>query len=109
MAETVDELTWDYEEDGRLVRETLEKAVLSKGAWCTVMYKFRELDRKSDEWRAAKASIVRYQKSQGVYRKKSSFNISSEKQAMAIVETLVDWFGEDADEESAETEESSEE
>ena len=58
MAETVDELTWDYEEDGRLVRETLEKAVLSKGAWCTVMYKFRELDRKTEEWRKEKAAIV---------------------------------------------------
>jgi hypothetical protein len=92
MAETVEELTWDYEEDGRLVRETLEKAVLSKGAWCTVMYKFRELDRKSEEWRAEKAAIVRYQKSQGLYRKKSSFNISSEKQARAIVETLEGWF-----------------
>lgn len=92
MAETVDELTWDYEEDGRLVRETLDKAVLSKGAWCTVMYKFRELDRKTEEWRAEKAAIVRYQKSNGVYRKKSSFNISSEKQAKAIMDTLAGWF-----------------
>jgi hypothetical protein len=99
MAETVDELTWDYEEDGRLVRETLDKAVLSKGAWCTVMYRFRELDRKTEEWRKEKAAIVRYQKSNGVYRKKSSFNISSEKQARAIIETLSGWFG-DEDESS---------
>jgi len=95
MAETVDELSWDYEEDGRLVRETLEKEVLSKGAWCTLMYKFRELDRKSDEWRKAKFAIVRYQKSNGVYRKKSSFNISSEKQAQAIIDTLTGWIGDE--------------
>lgn len=92
MAETVDELSWDYEEDGRLVREELEKSVLSKGAWCTVMYKFRELDRKTDEWRKPKAAIVRYKKFNGVYRKQSSFNISSPKQAKAIVETLQGWF-----------------
>lgn len=95
MAETVEELSWDYEEDGRLVREELEKAVLSKGAWCTVMFKFRELDRKTDEWRKPKAAIVRYKKFNGAYRKQSSFNISSEKQARAIIETLQGWFDEE--------------
>ena len=92
MAETIDELSWDYEEDGRLVRKQLEKEVLSKGAWCTVMFKYQELDRKTDEWRPPKAAIVRYKKFNGVYRKQSSFNISSPKQAKAIVDTLQGWF-----------------
>jgi len=91
-AETLDELTYDYEEEGRLVRKELEREVLSKGAWCTVMFKFQELDRTKDEWRAPKVAIVRYKKSGGVYRKQSNFNISSEKQARAIVETIERWF-----------------
>ena len=92
MAETIDELSYDYEDEGKLVRREVDRAVLSKGAWSTIMFKFQELDRKTDEWRAAKIAIVRYKKSGGVYRKQSSFNISSEKQARAIVETIEGWF-----------------
>jgi hypothetical protein len=96
MAETIDELTYDYEEDGRLVRKEVDKTVLSKGAWSTIMFKFQELDKNKDEWRAPKVAIVRYKKFNGVYRKQSSFNISSEKQARQIIETLEGWFeGED--------------
>jgi len=92
MAETIDELSYDYEDEGRLVRKEVDRAVLSKGAWSTIMFKFQELDRQKDEWRAPKVAIVRYKKSGGVYRKQSSFNISSEKQARAIVETIEKWF-----------------
>ncbi len=92
MAETIDELTWDYEDEGTLTRRQLDKAVLSKGAWSTILYKFEELDRKTGDWKAAKACIVRYQKQNGQYRKKSNFNISSAKQARALVATLTDWF-----------------
>ena len=94
MAETIDELSYDYEDEGRLVRREVDREVLSKGAWSTIMFKFQELDRKTDEWRAAKIAIVRYKKSGGVYRKQSSFNISSEKQARAIVSTIDKWFPE---------------
>ncbi|RMH43303.1 MAG: hypothetical protein D6689_05480 [Deltaproteobacteria bacterium] len=92
MAETLDELTYDYEDEGRLVRKELDREVLSKGAWATVMFKFQELDRKTDQWRPPKVAIVRYKKSGGQYRKQSSFNISSEKQAHAIVDTIERWF-----------------
>jgi len=98
MAETIDELSYDYEDEGRLVRKEVDRAVLSKGAWSTIMFKFQELDRKTEEWRAAKVAIVRYKKSGGVYRKQSSFNISSEKQARAIVETIEKWFPSDGGE-----------
>ena len=92
MAETIDELSYDYEDEGRLVRKEVEREILSKGAWSTIMFKFQELDRQKEEWRAPKIAIVRYKKSGGVYRKQSSFNISSEKQARAIVATIDKWF-----------------
>jgi len=95
MAETIDELTYDYEDDGRLVRRELSREVLSKGAWSTIMFLYQELDRKSDAWRAPKIAIVRYKKWNGVYRKQSGFNISSEKQARAIVSAIEKWYSGD--------------
>jgi hypothetical protein len=95
MAETIDELSYDYEEDGKLVRKELERHVLSKGSWATVMFLYQELDRKSESWRAAKVAIVRYKKWNGVYRKQSGFNISSEKQARQIVEAIEKWYSAD--------------
>jgi len=92
MAETLDELTYNYEEDGKLVRKELERTVLTKGGWATLMFLFQELDRKSGKFRAPKMAIVRFKKSKGSYRKQSSFNISSEKQARQIVAVFEDWY-----------------
>lgn len=92
MAETIEEITYDYEEDGRLVRREIQREILSKGAWSTIMFLYEELDRKSEEWRPPKVAIVRYKKWNGQYRKQSSFNISSEKQARQIIAALEHWF-----------------
>lgn len=92
MAETLDELTYDYEEDGTLVRKELDRVVLTKGGWATMMFLFQELDRKSGKFRAPKMAIVRFKKSKGSYRKQSSFNISSEKQARQIAAVFEQWY-----------------
>lgn len=93
MAETLDELTYNYEEDGTLVRKELDRVVLTKGGWATMMFLFQELDRKNGKFRAPKMAIVRFKKSKGSYRKQSSFNISSEKQARQIVAVFDSWYG----------------
>ena len=96
MAQTVEELSFNYEDDqGQLVRKQVDKRVLSKGAWATVMFKYQELDRQSGDYRAPKIAIVRYKKWNGVYRKQSGFNISSEKQARAIVTAIEKWYAGD--------------
>lgn len=92
MAETLDELTYNYEEEGTLVRKELDRVVLTKGGWATMMFLFQELDRKAGKFRAPKMAIVRFKKSRGVYRKQSSFNISSEKQARQIAEVFERWY-----------------
>ncbi len=93
MSESVEDLTFDYtDEDGRLVRKQLAKEVLSKGAWATVMYLYQDLDRSTNEYRVPKISIVRYRKNEGIYRKQSSFNISSEKQGRHIITVLDRWY-----------------
>jgi hypothetical protein len=58
------------------------------------MFLYQELDRKTEQWGPPKVSIVRFKKSGGVYRKQSSFNISSEKQARQIVEVIEKWYAE---------------
>jgi hypothetical protein len=92
MAETLDELTYNYEEDGTLVRKELDRVVLTKGGWATMMFLFQELDRKSGQFRAPKMAIVRFKKWKGSYRKQSSFNISNEKQARQIAGVFESWY-----------------
>ena len=41
MASTVDELTVSYTEDGIEVVKELDKVVLSKGAWSTVIFRYQ--------------------------------------------------------------------
>jgi hypothetical protein len=92
MAETLEELTYDYEDEGTLVRRQIDKTVLSKGSWATVMFLFQELDRAKGKFRSPKMAIVRFKKSKGSYRKQSSFNISNEKQARQIAEVFESWY-----------------
>ena len=92
MAETLEDLTYDYEDEGTLVRKELDRAILSKGSWATIMFLFQELDRQKGKFRPPKMAIVRFKKSKGTYRKQSSFNISNEKQARQINEFTFQTF-----------------
>ncbi|MDH5435496.1 MAG: hypothetical protein OEX83_01945 [Gammaproteobacteria bacterium] len=91
MASTVDELTVDYTEDGVLVSKQLDKIILTKGAWSTIMFRYQDWDRKKEEYGPDKYSIRRYQKRNGEYMQKSKFNISSKDQATKIIEALQTW------------------
>lgn len=91
MASNVDELTISYSEDGIEIVKELDKVVLSKGAWSTVMYRYQDWNRAKSEYGPDKYSIRRYQKRNGEYQSKSKFNISSSAQAKAIIEALQGW------------------
>ncbi len=94
MAETVDELTVSYEDDGVETVKELDKKVLTKGAWATVIYRYQEWNRAKGEYSEDKYTIRRYQKREGAYQQKSKFNISSVKQAQEIIEALQGWIDE---------------
>ena len=91
MASSVDELTINYTEDGIDVVKELDKVVLSKGAWCTLMFRYQDWNRAKGEYGPDKYSIRRYQKRNGEYMPKSKFNISSKEQAKAIIKALQQW------------------
>jgi hypothetical protein len=92
MAETIEELSYNYEDEGVLVRKELDKVVLTKGSWATIMFLYQELDKATSKFRAPKIAIVRFKKFRGAYRKQSSFNVSSEKQARQITEVFERWY-----------------
>lgn len=91
MASNVDEITINYTEDDLLVVKELDKEILSKGAWTTILFRYQEWNRAKGEYGPEKYSIRRYQKVDGTYRPKSKFNISSVAQAQKIISALNNW------------------
>jgi len=95
MAETVDEITIDYSEDGIDLIKQLDKQVLTKGAWSTIIFKYQDWDKRKEEYSQTRYTIRRYQKRNGEYMQKSKFNISSKEQAGKIIEALQKWTAEE--------------
>ncbi len=91
MASTPEELTITYREGDLEVVKELDKEVLSKGAWTTILYRYQEWNAAKQEYGPEKYSIRRYQKRNGEYQQKSRFNISSKEQARKIIEALSRW------------------
>ena len=94
MASTVDELTVRYEEDGVELVKELDKIVLTKGAWATIIYRYQDWNKKEEAYGPDKYTIRRYQKRNDQYWQKSKFNISSKDQALKIIDALQQWIGE---------------
>ena len=94
MASELNEITINYEEDGQVLVKELDKEVLTKGAWTTILFRYQDYDRNKGEYGPEKYTIRRYQKREGQYLAKSKFNISSAEQARKIIETLSRWLEE---------------
>lgn len=92
MASDANDLTVNYEEDGVLVVKEIDKEILSKGAWATILFRYQQWDFKKNEYSSDKYSIRRYRKKEGEYMVQGKFNISSPDQAMKIAATLQRWL-----------------
>ena len=93
MNENIDDLTIEYEENGvKLVKE-LDKAVLSRGAWTTIVFRYQEWKADAEAYGPEKYSIRRYRKMNGEYRYQSEFTISSDDQARKLIDVLEGWMG----------------
>ncbi|MFA5982796.1 MAG: hypothetical protein WC782_02170 [Methylococcaceae bacterium] len=91
MAENVDELTVTYEDGGIETVKELDKKILTKGAWATVIFRYQDWDKAKQIYGPDKYTIRRYQKRNGEYQQKSKFNISSKDQALSIIAALQEW------------------
>lgn len=92
MSSDLNALTINYEEDGVLLVKELDKEVLSKGAWATILYRYQNWDKGKGEYGKDMYTIRRYQKREGEYLPKSKFNISSQEQAQKIITALQRWI-----------------
>jgi hypothetical protein len=92
MASSPDELTIRYSEGGVDLVKEIDKVVLSKGAWTTILFRYQDWDARKGGYGPDKYSIRRYQKRGDSYLPKSKFNISSRDQARAIVAALTRWI-----------------
>jgi hypothetical protein len=93
MAEHIDDITINYEEDGVLIVKELDKVVLSRGAWTTIIFRYQQWDNKLNDYGPDRYTIRRYRKLRGTYQSQGKFNISSREQAQKIVEALQGWVG----------------
>jgi hypothetical protein len=92
MSKTVDDITISYEEDGQVLVKEIDKRILSKGAWATLIFRYQNWNRAKGEFSKDMFTVRRYQKRQGEYIPKSKFNISSAEQAQKIVDALQSWI-----------------
>lgn len=91
MTERAEDLTVTYTEDGIDTTKELDKVILSKGSWTTIIFRYQDWDRAKAAYGPDKYTIRRYQKRGGEYRQQSKFNISSRSQAEALIQALQGW------------------
>ena len=94
MSSDVNDITIQYEEDGQVLVQELDKEILTKGAWATIIFRYQNWSRAKNEFAKEMFTIRRYQKRNGEYLPKSKFNISSADQAKKIIATLEKWINE---------------
>lgn len=88
----LDDLDFNVEsDDGQLVRRQLEKVVLSRGVWATVLFLYEDRDRETGAWKSPRMSVVRFQKWKGAYRKHSGFSVTDKQQAQALLDVFERW------------------
>ncbi|MCK5832981.1 hypothetical protein KAH81_04835 [bacterium] len=92
MAEKIDDLTIRYEEDDVVIVDELDKVILSRAAWCTIVFRYRQWNRTKSEYSDDRYSIRRYRKVKDQYMQQSKFNISSASQANKLIDALTKWI-----------------
>lgn len=95
MASNIDEVTINYEEDGVLIVKELDKVLLSKGSWSTVLYRYVQWEKAKNDYGPHRYSIRRYRKVDDEYRQQAKFNISSRDQALKLIAALGNWVNEE--------------
>lgn len=88
----IDDVTVAYHDGEREVVKELDKVVLTKGAWATVMFRYQDWMAAKECYSPDKFTIRRYKKSGDKYLMQSKFNISSKDQAEKIIAALQTWL-----------------
>lgn len=92
MSETIDDITIAFSEDDVEITKELDKHVLTRGAWTTIIFRYQEWNKTAQEYGPIKYSIRRYQKRNNQFWQKSKFNISNDEQARKVIDVLSKWL-----------------
>ncbi len=95
MAASIEDITINYEENDILIVKELDKQVLTKGAWTTIIFKYQQWEAAKESYSPIRFTIRRYRKIRGQYMQQSKFNISSIDQAKKIIDSLEKWIGQE--------------
>lgn len=95
MFSEIEDITINYEEEGIQVIQELDKVVLSRGAWATIIFRYRQWEPSRGDYGPDRFTIRRYRKMNDEYRQQAKFNISSADQARKIVEALQGWLNQE--------------
>ncbi|HOD00702.1 MAG TPA: hypothetical protein PKH54_12210 [Myxococcota bacterium] len=90
-SDEIDDITVEYEEDGQQVVKEEAKAIIARGAWPVLVFKYREWSRAENAFGPPKYTIRKYRKHNGSYRIEAKFNIGKPEQAVEIAAILKEW------------------
>ncbi|HUS32749.1 MAG TPA: hypothetical protein VMZ53_29815 [Kofleriaceae bacterium] len=89
MIGDLDDVQYDLELDGELVRKQLARRVWEHRGWATVAIAFQERD-KAGEWKPAKLALLRFRHEREAWKKQAAVTIDGA-DALALAETLESW------------------
>lgn len=86
---TLDEVTYDLEVDGEVVRRTLHRQVMEAGGWATVLIAYEE--RASDgTWKAPQVALLRMHQVRDAWKRHAAITLSGP-DALALAGALETW------------------
>ena len=85
----LDEVTYDLEIDGELVRRQVHRQVFEKRGWATVAIVYEERDR-GGQWKPAKLALIRLQRVREAWKKHAAMTLDGPA-ALALAESIESW------------------
>ena len=85
----LDEVTYDLEVDGELVRRTLQRKVWERRGWATVALAYEERD-PAGAWKPAKLALIRFQRAHDAWKKHAAITLAGA-EALALAEAIGSW------------------
>ena len=86
-ANTIEDLTWTFIENGLVSRRQLAKHVVDiRGQWLLVAYLYQDYNRQKGVFMKPRIALVRYQRrKEGYYKKLSQFNLNPNQAELLLV------------------------
>jgi hypothetical protein len=85
----LDDITYDLEVDGELVRRTLHRRVWERRGWATVALVYEERDR-AGAWKPPKLALIRLQRAHEAWKKHASISLAGV-EALGLAEAIGAW------------------